>query len=128
MLVRDLMNAKPATVRRDADLSAVLDRMGQYRTRHVVVLDENDTVVGIISDRDLAMYYDPVKMTRERWTVAKASDLMSPQPRTIGSAARIEDAARMLIESGFSGLPVIDSGTLVGMLTERDFVRYFLPK
>jgi len=124
MLVRELMNPHPVTITPDADLAQALQAMSAGRTRHLVVMDGDD-VVGILSDRDLALYYDPEHMTEERWQRGRVSKVMSPRPLTLGSATDAEQAARFLLNDGVSALPVVDNGTLVGIISERDYVRYF---
>ena len=125
MKVRDLMNPEPATVPVDATLADVLEVMADQKNRHVVLIKEPEDVAGIISDRDLAMYYDPVNMTPDKWQKAKAADLMSPDPVSIGSQAPIEEAAKLLLKLGVSALPVVENGSLHGILSEKDFVRHF---
>ena len=124
MIVRELMNAKPATLTPVATLAEALQLMAERKARHVVVLD-GESVVGILSDRDLALYYDPVKMTEARWKQAQVSQLMSADPVTIGSGAEVREAARLLLKAAVSALPVVDNGTLVGVLSDRDFPRHF---
>lgn len=129
MIVRDFMNQAPATVRPNATLAEALQLMADRKVRHVVVVEPQEAaVVGILSDRDLAMFYDPAGMTQERWQQGSVSKLMSKTPVTIGSGAKVEEAARMLLREGVSALPVVDNGQLVGILSDRDFVRHFAGK
>jgi CBS domain-containing protein len=54
----------------------------------------------------------------------KVRDLMTPQVITVGPQASLKEAARRMIEAGVSGLPVTDDiGSLVGVITEADFVK-----
>ena len=54
----------------------------------------------------------------------KAAEVMSPRVITILPDATIRDAATMMLQHGISGLPVVDAaGTLVGIVTEGDFLR-----
>ena len=85
MNVRDMMNRTPVKLGRSGLLGEALELMAQQKERHVVVVDESERVVGIVSDRDLAMYYDPQNMTPERWNEAKVEQLMSTDPVCIGS-------------------------------------------
>jgi CBS domain-containing protein len=124
MLVRDMMNRNPGTIAPDATLAAALQLMADKKNRHLVVVD-GEEVVGILSDRDLAMYYDPDGMTEERWKLAKVRTLMTARPVTIGSSAPVREAARLILKSAVSALPVIDNGQLVGVLSDRDFTRHF---
>ena len=129
MIVRDFMNQAPAIIRPTATLAEALQLMADRKSRHVVVVEAQEgAVIGILSDRDMAMFYDPVNMTQERWKQGSVSQLMSKAPVTIGSGAPVEEAARMLLREGVSALPVVDNGQLVGILSDRDFVRYFAGK
>ena len=54
----------------------------------------------------------------------KLRELMTTDVITIGPDASLQGAARRMIEAGVSGLPVTDeSGSLVGVITEADFVK-----
>lgn len=54
----------------------------------------------------------------------KAKDVMSCDVVTVGPDASILQAARLMAQKRFSGLPVVDAaGTLVGIVTEGDFLR-----
>ena len=53
-----------------------------------------------------------------------ANDIMTPFVISVTPDATVTDAAQIMLETGVSGLPVIDSaGKLVGMLTEGDLLR-----
>ncbi len=125
MKVVDIMNPNPARVGMDDTLATALKVMAEQKNRHVVVMKEPNDVAGIITDSDLAMYYDPAGMNPERWEQVKVSQLMSPHPVSIGSHASVEAAATMLLKLGVSALPVVDNGDLRGILSEKDFVRHF---
>jgi CBS-domain-containing membrane protein len=54
----------------------------------------------------------------------KANDVMTPFVISVTPDATVTDAAQIMLETGVSGLPVINSaGKLVGMLTEGDLLR-----
>lgn len=124
MLVRDMMNRSPGTITPEATLADALQLMAEKKNRHLIVV-QRDEVIGILSDRDLALYYDPDGMTEERWKQAKVRTIMTANPVTIGSGAPVREAARLLLKAAISALPVIDNGQLVGVLSDRDFTRHF---
>jgi CBS domain-containing protein len=90
-----------------------------------VILDDTQLPVGIVSDRDLAMVYDPAAISDGRWKDTRVDRVMTPDPITVGSGAEIQAAAKLLLQHAVSALPVVDNGQLVGILSEKDFVRYF---
>ena len=54
----------------------------------------------------------------------KLRELMTPDVITVGPDASLKEATRRMIEAGVSGLPMTsDSGALIGVITEADFVK-----
>ncbi len=54
-------------------------------------------------------------------------DVMTDRPRTTTGDTPMRDAASVIADGGFGALPVVDeSGLLVGMLSERELVRYLM--
>ena len=54
----------------------------------------------------------------------KVADVMTPRAITIGPETSVSDAARLMLQDGVSGLPVVDgAGNVVGMVTEGDLLR-----
>lgn len=54
----------------------------------------------------------------------RTADIMTPDPVTVAPDAPIEQAARLMLQHGFSGLPVVDeTDALVGIVTEADLLR-----
>jgi CBS-domain-containing membrane protein len=62
-------------------------------------------------------------MTPAAGGTVNVSDVMSTDPMTVTPETSLKDAARVMVNGGVSGLPVLDhDGTLVGIITEADFV------
>jgi CBS domain-containing protein len=55
-----------------------------------------------------------------------AKDFMTPNPITIAPDATIAEAARLMVEHKIGGLPVVDHGKLVGIITETDLCRLLM--
>jgi CBS domain-containing protein len=52
--MRDVMTRDPVRCRQDEDIEAVLQRMSAYQVRRIPVVDEDNRIVGIISQADIA--------------------------------------------------------------------------
>jgi CBS domain-containing protein len=52
----------------------------------------------------------------------KVRDLMTREVVTVPTSASLKEAARLLVKHGISGLPVVESDRLVGVLSERDLL------
>jgi CBS domain-containing protein len=53
----------------------------------------------------------------------QAKDVMTTAVAAIGADATVRDAARLMVERGVSGLPVIEDDRVIGMVSEGDLVR-----
>ena len=51
-----------------------------------------------------------------------ASDIMTPRPVTVTPQTTLREAAKLLLNGHFNGLPVAEEGRLVGMLTQSDLI------
>ncbi|WP_193173664.1 CBS domain-containing protein [Nisaea nitritireducens] len=78
---------------------------------------EGDTLVGILSERDIAG-----RLVAEEkapgGTLIEA--IMTPKPETIGPKASVMDALQRMQEGGFRHLPVEEDGKIIGMVSIRD--------
>ena len=51
-----------------------------------------------------------------------AADIMTANPVTVTPGTTLRDAAKRLLDGHFNGLPVVEEGRLVGMLTQSDII------
>lgn len=52
----------------------------------------------------------------------QVKDVMTSEVITVAPSATLKDASRLLVERGISGVPVVDDGRVVGVLSETDFL------
>jgi acetoin utilization protein AcuB len=118
MLVRDRMTKNLVTIEPDDFLSQALQRMqtGHFRRLPVIA---NGKLVGIITERDLRAHQGYLERT-------KVNGIMIENPRTIGSDSTLEEAAQIMLKRQIGGLPVVDHGKLVGIMTATDVLGAFL--
>lgn len=127
------MTEKVVTVGTDADLFDAKEKMETHRIRHLPVVDEENRLLGIVTDRDLrsAMPYELFKggdMERARASVSTKTvgDVMTPDPFTISPLDTIQDALLLIQEKRVGAFPVVDDqGRLRGILSVRDLLRAF---
>lgn len=118
MLVRDRMTKDPITIDPDDFLSQALRRMqtGGFRRLPVVA---NGKLVGLITKRDLRAHQGYLERT-------KVNGVMVENPQGIDAEATLEDAAQIMLKRQIGGLPVLDHGRLVGIITVSDVLQAFL--
>lgn len=127
--VRDVMTVDPTTLKRNDKLTLADDIMRLGRIRHLPVVDDDDqTVVGIVTQRDL--FRDALAQAlgygrhaqRKLLDTLSVKDVMATEVVTAGPDASLVEAAKILTERKIGCLPVVENGKLVGILTEGDFV------
>ena len=126
MTVREVMRHALVTVRPDAPAHVTAELMRSRQVRHVLVTDEQDGLVGILTDRDLRHSAFLPLLARhlaweERWLLApRVRDIMTRSVVTIDPDADLTRAGLLMFERRIGSLPVTDHGRLVGIVTERD--------
>lgn len=133
MFVHQSMTAKVITIGKEASLLEAKELMRDSHIRHLPVIDADQKIIGIITDRDIrgAMPLENVKLPDfcKKLEVAaqlKVGDIMTPDPITIGPHDTIEDALLMFQQKKVGAFPVIDAeGHLRGIISVRDILRAF---
>jgi acetoin utilization protein AcuB len=116
MLVVERMTTDPVTIGHDAEVRQALEILKERRLRHLPVLDEDDVLVGIVSEKDL------LRAQPDR----RVSEVMTKKVVTVTEYTALEEAARIMADSKISSLPVMRNGKLVGIVTETDLFQVFL--
>ncbi len=111
--------SNPVTIGPDATLED-LDRIcGEYRVSGLPVVDADQLLLGIITNRDLR--FTPVA----EWSTTKVDEVMTPMPLITGPVGISRDAATALLRKHKrERLPLVDEqGHLGGLITVKDFVK-----
>jgi CBS domain-containing membrane protein len=125
--VSAVMTTDLVTVNINDKLSVAQDVMRLGRIRHLLVLDDDGKLVGVISQRDLfhsgllrALGYG----TRAKEQVLDAlvvKEAMHTELTMTTPNTPLREAARIMSDKQIGCLPVLEQGKLVGILTEGDF-------
>lgn len=131
----------------DTTVDEALEFLVDNRITGMPVVDDAGKLIGVVSDYDL-LALDSISgppaqetglfpSTKSTWKAFKeiqkllnkthgktVGDVMTPHPLAVRPMTNLEDAARLLLESKFRRLPVVDqAGKLVGLLTRGNVVR-----
>ena len=123
MHVRDWMTSPAVSLPADTRAVDALELMAVRKIRRVPVL-EGDALVGILTQGDLLAALGPSESDPKRVGL-RLGDLMTAAVRTARPDDRVEIAARTMLDHGVSGLPVVDGGRVVGLITESDLFEAF---
>jgi IMP dehydrogenase len=113
------MISNPITIGADATLEDLDEICGQYRVSGLPVVDSDNRLLGIITNRDLR--FTPVA----EWATTKVDEMMTPMPLiTAPVGISREDATALLRQHKRERLPIVDAeGRLAGLITVKDFVK-----
>ena len=118
MQMLHVMTRSPEAIRPEDVLLKAKEMMDAGRFRRLPVVQEG-RVVGILTERDLREHGGYLKST-------KVDAVMKAPVVTVDSKASVEEAARLMLRNKIGGLPVVDGGKLVGIVTSTDLLRAFL--
>ena len=116
MLVIERMTPNPITITKDATVRQALEIIEGRNLRHLPVLDAQENLVGIVSEKDLLRAKGDALIQK----------VMTQEVVTITEYTALEEAARIMADHKISGLPVMRDGKLVGIITETDLFQIFL--
>jgi CBS domain-containing protein len=118
MKVREIMTSEGlATATLDTTLAEIAERMRDENVGAIPVVDEDEKLCGIITDRDIVVRAiaegeDPQECTAE--------EILSEQLHTIDPDADLEDAADLMARHQIRRLPVVEDEVVVGMISLGD--------
>ncbi len=125
--VKDWMVRDPVTIGPKATVAEAEALLDAHRIRHLPVMD-GGRLVGLITDRDIRL----ASMPRPRkepsqpdalLQLVHVEQVMTPGPATASPDMPIAEAARLMLEHRYGGLPVVADGRLVGIITQGDLLK-----
>jgi CBS domain-containing protein len=137
------MDPDPATVGPEANVEEVVRLMGERDESVVIVVNEGDRPIGIITEADLVIgdeegdlhiphyielfggvvFLEPLRHFESKLkkaVAARARDLMTEDPTTVDAGATAREAAKVIVDRHHNHLPVVEHGQLVGLVTRAD--------
>ena len=115
MKTADIMTPAVVTDRSDDTLAEAARKMWEQQTGSLLIVDGDD-LRGIITERDiLRAVAAGVDLKGTRVSDKMTRDLITVDPQT-----SLRDAARIMADRWIRHLPVLESGRVVGVLSQRD--------
>ena len=125
MFVRDCMTANPITVRPDSDPLAALALLKAGCFRHLPVLDNVGKLVGIVDRADIELFLSKAGSPGVYKRNYHVEQVMTSPVEFVPPDCPLEEAAMRMVRHKIGSLPVVDSGRLVGIITETDIFKRF---
>ncbi len=115
--VDEFTTPDPITTNEDTSIDDLRLLMEEHGIRHLPVV-RGDTVVGVISDRDVRVVSGLTAMEKLQ---VRAADIMAPDPLTVSAATPLDDVAYAMSEQKIGSVIVNDEdGRFLGIFTASD--------
>ena len=132
MLVRERMTRNPIFIRPDTPVTEAQALMKREKIHHLPVLDKEEKLVGIVTEKDLLYASPSVATTLSVYEMTsllaklKVEKVMSREVISVAEDVPLEEAARIMADRGIGGLPIVRGKAVVGIITESDLFRIFI--
>ncbi len=118
LIARDIMTDSLATIRPNATIREAVDLLIAERISGLPVVDDNDRLVGIITEFALlAIAYDSVVLDEP------VSQHMTTELLTVNANDSIRKVADLCVVHRVRRVPVLENGTLIGLIARRDVLK-----
>lgn len=131
-IIKEIMNTNFMTIGSNEYLSKAEKMIYQSKLKHLPVV-RSGKLVGIITKTDIkrmsfADSFDEAEAEIDEniFKMLKVAQVMTTKPFTLSSSATIKEVAEVLADKEFRTIPIVDDGKLVGMVSTRDLIKFFL--
>ncbi len=128
--VQHLMTRGVLTLGPEGNLAEASELMAIHKIRHVPIVDSDNRVLGLVSQRDLLRGALggggelPASIQRAYLRSIGVTEVMVAQVEIVAPDTPLLEAAQRMLQRKIGSQLVVEGGVLVGILTEHDFVRY----
>lgn len=114
-----LATYNPQTISPTTSISTAIATMNRLGIHHLPVVDNRQTLVGIVSHQDLSTRRQPSAISGE----ALVENVMARKVYTVDVASSPSVPLRAILDHNFHCVPVLENGRLRGMVTSTDYLR-----
>ena len=123
--VKDIMSAEVVSIDPDLKVNQALEIMGSSDVRRLPVVGRSGRLVGIITEADARLAMPRGRsLYGEEQEIPTVRDTMTDNVITVTPEDTIAHVAQLMRTRKIAGIPVIEAGALVGIVTESDIFRF----
>lgn len=119
LIVKNVMSKQIYTIKANATIRDAAEKMRKLNIGSLLVVEEDETtILGIISERDVLRAYADKKI------YSKVEDYMTREVKGVKEDTSIIEALTIMLDNGFRHLPIVnDKGKVSGIVSIRDLVK-----
>ena len=133
-VISDFMVTTPVTIPKEMCLQDVMNTMDYRHLSHLIVVNEDEDMVGVISKEDLLKRTRRLLIETTGKTFSsmelnsiEAGDIMSKDITSVAPDDPVDYAVELLLKKQFHCLPVVDNGKPIGIVTFFDLLKGTYP-
>ncbi len=120
--IDEFMTPEPYTLSETDSIDDAWKVMTEKHIRHIPVTDENNHVLGLVTQRDVLAATEPGGGSHDGDSDVRLSDIMIRDVSSIHQTGSLRQAAIYLQSHKYGCLPVVSDDRLVGIITDTDFI------
>ncbi|MBF4475742.1 MAG: CBS domain-containing protein [Methanobacterium formicicum] len=130
MKIEDVMNEEVIVAEENEQVSHARNLMIKYGYSRILVVNQEDKLVGILTEKDLTRKMRSNGPKWKRRTIDKISirRVMTPQPVTLTPTREVRDAVEIMIKNDISSVPVVDGDEVLGIVTKTELMDFYRDK
>jgi predicted transcriptional regulator len=117
--IHEIMSKNVIKVNYEISALEISKIMVKRRISSVVIIDNNDKIIGIVTEKDLIKEVCAKNLLATTLTAAK---VMSSPLITISKNSTINDATKLMVEKKIKHLAIHDNNDIIGILTTYDLI------
>lgn len=126
MQIKNIMSEDLVSIDKDQNVCDGLRLMKKHRISRLPVINTNEKhekeLVGIVSEKDIAIKLGSSKYGDLPPSHFHISTVMTKDVITVNKEMNIVETANLLIENHIGGVPVMDDGEMIGIVSKSDFI------
>ncbi|MBU8905211.1 acetoin utilization AcuB family protein [Desertibacillus haloalkaliphilus] len=122
MIIEEIMHTDVVTLTEDATIKTAIKMLEENRIRHIPVIDENNHLIGIVTDRDIRDAKPSIFHSDEHKEdlLKPISTIMERDVFTAHPLDFVEEVSAIFYEHNIGCLPIVEDDKLIGIITETD--------
>ena len=126
--IDEFMTTDPCTWRDTDTINDARQIMTEKHIRHIPIINSENHVLGLVTQRDVLAATEPVLLSSDKSDSVEAkadirlSDIMIRNVRVVHQSDSLRQAALYLQAHKYGCLPVVSDDSLVGIITDSDFI------
>lgn len=126
MIVEEIMRTEVVTLTENDSIAKAIKLMNEKKIRHLPIIDENQRLIGLVTDRDIrdatpSILFDTEKykeLLQNPLKMIMKTDIITGYPLDF-----VEEVSAILYEHRIGCIPILKEDKLVGIVTETDLLR-----